>query len=252
MKWFAILLLMVNVVLFGWQFNERLREKTIAAAGIPPLSPRTPGLRLVSELAELPELRADAAELEAGTNDENEPVLEAVDLSTELNTFGDPSDNCISVGPITDDQQLANFKFWLRLRATAVHTQVETVRQRRFFWVYLEPASDAEAIKNLSDLERRGVTDYLLIRRGGLKNAISLGLFRSQDSVNRRLAEMTRQGYKPVVVPKFKTTENYWVRATMAEGFEDMSIVPPDLIGDATLEPIDCARIADMALSGAE
>jgi hypothetical protein len=249
MKWFAILLLVGNVALAGWQFNEHVRENAIAAAGTPPLPPRTPSLRLISELAELPERRADATGVNAGADDDSEPVVQAVDLSTELNSFGNPSDNCISVGPITDEVQLNKFRIWLRLRATVVHTRVETVRQRRFFWVYLEPASNEEAKKNLSDLERRGVTDYMLIRRGGLKNAISLGLFRSQDSVNRRLAEMNRQGYKPVVVPKFKTTENYWLRATMAEGFEDTSIIPPDLIGDATLEPIDCAGIVDAAFS---
>jgi hypothetical protein len=184
-----------------------------------------------------------------GADDDSEPVVQAVDLSTELNSFGEPSDICISVGPIKDEVQLNNFRIWLRLRATSVHTRAETVRQRRFFWVYLEPASNEEARKNLSDLERRGVTDYMLIRRGGLKNAISLGLFRSQDSVNRRLAEMNRQGYQPVVVPKFKTTEHFWVRATMAEGSEDTSIIPPHLIADATLESIDCARIVDTAFS---
>ena len=89
---------------------------------------------------------------------------------------------------------------------------------------------------------------FLVAASGGLKNAISLGLFRSQDSVNRRLAEITRQGYKPVVVPKFETFDHYWVRATMAEGFEDISDVPDDLPGELVFEPIDCAGIAGTAL----
>ena len=126
-----------------------------------------------------------------------------------------------------------------------MHTRQETIRQRQLFWVYLEPTSDTEAMDSINDLKRRGVTDYMLIRRGGLKNAISLGLFRSQDSVNRRLAEMTRQGYKPVVVPQFDTVENYWVRATLAEEFADLSVVPEALVGESTLEQIDCSGIAD-------
>ena len=171
-------------------------------------------------------------------------MVEAVDLNTELNDFGNASDTCIDIGPITNTEQLDNIRAWLRLRATAVHTRKETVRERRFFWVYLESTSDEQAQQNVDDLERRGVTDYLLIHRGGLKNAISLGLFRSQDSVNRRLAEMTQQGYKPVVVPKFESTEHYFIRATMAQGYEDTDNLPENLLGEATLEPANCANVA--------
>lgn len=244
MKWFAITLLVANVVFFGWQFNEHVRERTAAALGKPALPRGTPGLRLVSELAQLPARNANAPSAQR----RSETNTQAVDLTTELYSFANPSDRCIKVGPIEDDQELEKLRAWLRLAATVVHTRVETIRRRQYFWVYLEPVSRTEAQKSVSDLERRGVTDYRLIRRGGLKNAISLGLFRSQDSVNRRLAEITRQGYKPVVVPKFETVEHYWVRARMAEGFEDVSDVPEDLPGDLIFEPIDCAGIAGTAL----
>ena len=242
MKWLAIILLLTNVIMFAWQFDEHLRTKT---AALSPLPRGTPGLRLVSELGTLPARREGAAEAAANLGDDRGSILQAVDMTTELNSFGNPSDTCISIGPIVDKQQLERLRIWLRSHATTVHTQVEMIRQRQFFWIYLEATSDAEAKESLNDLKRRGVTDYMLIHRGGLKNAISLGLFRSQDSVNRRLAEMTRQGYKPVVVPQFDTVENYWVRATLAEGFEDLSMIPDDLIDELTLKQIDCVGIAD-------
>lgn len=81
--------------------------------------------------------------------------------------------------------------------------------------------------------------------RGDLKNAISLGLFRSQDSVNRRFAEMIRQEYKPVVVSQFKSIENYFVRATMVVGSKDTSDLPEAVIGDATLETTECVSTAN-------
>jgi len=45
-------------------------------------------------------------------------VVEAVDLNTELNDFGNASDTCIDIGPITNTEQLDNIRVWLRLRAT--------------------------------------------------------------------------------------------------------------------------------------
>ena len=117
------------------------------------------------------------------------------------------------------------------------------MRQRRFFWVYLEPTTDEAAQANLDDLRNRGVTDYMLIRRGELKNAISLGLFRSQDSVNRRLAEMSEKGYKPVVVPKFETTEKFWLAAQLAAGNEDSLDIPSALLGTAEARPVSCQAL---------
>ena len=240
MKWFAIVLLIANVVLFGWRFNEHLHAQALATASAPALPPGAPSLQLVAELPSLPPRRqteqAATDELLATEN----TVVQAVDLSTEINSDTVASEVCVEIGPLADQQSVAALRDWLRPRTTVVHTRAETVRERRFFWIYLEPASAEQARRNLNDLAQRGVKDYMLIHRGGLKNAISLGLFRSQDSVNRRLAEMTEQGYKPVVVPKFETTENFWIRATLAQGFEDTDALPRELLGEGTLATRSC------------
>lgn len=246
MKWIAIGLLIGNVILIGVQLNRHLNEQSAAVRDLPPLPPKTPSLRLVSELSELPVQRTKTLSIDFDPG--ADIAVEAVDLSTELYSFEDPSDTCIEAGPFADREELENFKNSLRTRATTVHSRVETVSERQYFWIYLEAVSDALAKESLNDLERRGVTDYMLVRRGGLKNAISLGLFRSQDSVNRRLAELNRQGYKPVVVPKFESTENYYVRATMAIGSEDTSTVSGALRGDAKIETFDCNDISAAAV----
>jgi len=252
MKWLVIALLLANVVVLGWQFNEHIRAQTVAAAGLPDLPRDAPSLRLVSELPGPPARREPPRAQLPQTISKQKEIIEAVDLSTEINSDNIPSNVCIDIGPIADKEKLDNLRAWLRERTTTVHTRAETVRERRFFWVYLEPASDDEARENLDDLKRRGVTDYMLIRRGGLKNAISLGLFRSQDSVNRRLAEMGRQGYKPVVVPKFEKTENYWIKATMAQGAEDTSQLPAALLADASLKTNECEPGSDVGESAVE
>tara|TARA_R110002096_G_scaffold124218_1_gene268706 strand:- start:2408 stop:3160 length:753 start_codon:yes stop_codon:yes gene_type:complete len=241
MKAFVIILLIANVALFGWRFNEHLHARALATAAAPELPADAPSLQLVSELPVLPPRRQLERTAGDGTQAVESTVVQAVDLSTEINSSALASDICVDIGPLADQQSVTAVREWLRTRTTLVHTRAETVRERRYFWIYLEPASDEQARKNLNDLARRGVKDYMLIRRGGLKNAISLGLFRSQDSVNRRLAEMTEKGYKPVVVPQFETTENFWIRATMATGFADTDPLAALLPDGATLTERTCA-----------
>ncbi|MFT4564155.1 MAG: hypothetical protein ACI9BW_003917 [Gammaproteobacteria bacterium] len=237
MKWLAILFLVGNVVLLGWQMSDHIRNSAAARVNIPLLPAQTPSLRLVAELSELPERRNDASSEDVKNN---VAATHSSGIETARNSLGDSSNTCLSIGPITTSEQLENIRAWFQTRTTVLETRTEAVRERRAFWVYLESNTSAEALQNLNALERGGVTDYMLIRRGELKNTISLGLFRSQDSVNKRLAEMNQKGYRPIVVPKFETTDHYFVSATMSEGYEDTKDFPAALLENADLEPIDC------------
>jgi hypothetical protein len=164
--------------------------------------------------------------------------------ATEISGNGAPSETCVSVGPFPRADDLVQLKRWFLRHATSVHVATHTVRKRQLFWVYLEANSGAAAQRKAQELEQKGVKDYLVIQRGGIKNAISLGLFSSQDSVNKRLAEMDRQGYKPVVVPRFETTDLYWLRARLATGSEDVHAIPKELYNGTAATTIECAQIA--------
>ncbi len=238
MKWLAVAFLVANVLVYGSQLSKEVRESALVTKDIRALPSTAPSLRLLSELSELPKQRAEAPNAQQSAGQSSN--LSTVDLDPERNDLSEASESCVAIGPITKKQQLEILREWLRGRTSIVQTRMETVRERRFFWVYLESTTGAQAFQKLNDLERRGVTDYMLIRRGGLKNSISLGLFHSQDSVNRRLAEMSRQGYKPVVVPKFESTDHYFISATMAIGFEDIKLVPAEVLGDASIESRQC------------
>ncbi|MBK6660563.1 MAG: hypothetical protein IPG43_21595 [Proteobacteria bacterium] len=90
-----------------------------------------------------------------------------------------------------------------------------------------------------------GIHDTLLIRRGDMKNSISLGFFRSQDSVNRRLAELNEKGYKPVVVPRFETSDLYWLSARLAEQYAEAPEIPATLLGSSAKQrTIACEAMA--------
>lgn len=246
MKWLVIILLLVNILAFGFQYNAELNAKTREnmANTNPKLPPGTPTLTLISELADIPTLREES-EREEFTADAPDPEVAA---STEVNTEAVASAVCIRTGPFKEGEDFKTFREWLRPKTKMMTSEVETTQTRRFFWVYLEAKSADDARTNLADLKRKGVKDYMLVRDGDLKNAISLGLFRSQDSVTRRLEEMSQQGYKPVVVPKFEKTDQYWINASLAEGSEDVESIETELIAGAKILEVSCDTVVEASL----
>jgi hypothetical protein len=119
---------------------------------------------------------------------------------------------CASIGPYRsrDDMRAAIRELTPITHRTASRT--ETTAEARLYTVFLEPTeSEAEAQERISELKSKGITDYFLIRRGEMRNAIQVGTFRSQESVAKRLAELERTGYKTVVVPKSSGREQFWV-----------------------------------------
>lgn len=246
MKWLVVILLLGNVLAFGMRYNAELNAKTreaVSDKGVK-LPPGTPTLTLIGELADIPNLRQES-DREEFTADAPDPDVAA---STEVNTEATSSEVCIRTGPFKDGEAFKAFREWLRPRTKMMTSEVETTQTRRFFWVYLEASNADDAKNNLADLKRKGVKDYMLVREGDLKNAISLGLFRSQDSVTRRLAEMSKQGYKPVVVPKFEKTDQYWINASLAEGSEDVESVETELIAGAEILEVSCDSVVEASL----
>lgn len=223
----AVLLLLINAVLLFWLYSRHVEQITADHVTRPPLPADAPSLVLLREMAALP------------ASKDPQPVPE----TPSFDAVGDnaiAADRCLEVGPFGNIADSKPARDWLRDYVAAMTTRVESERQRQFFWIYLEPASEDAAQANLDSLAERGVTDYMLVRRGDLRNAISLGLFRSQDSVNRRLAELSEKGYKPVVVPRFEMIERYWVSVQLAEDYSEELDVPASLLGDAGVSEIPC------------
>jgi len=212
---FVLALVVANAAFFTWRYNEQVEAKIAAARPIAPLSGAVPTLTLVGELEELPPPReppeaisppppatqtAAADENPARTADGGEIAAPVAEQAAPVAAagIGAPSGVCVHIGPFATPAEYDGIRSWLAPRATRLALESTTTAKRQLFWVYLEPKDASEARANIADLKRKGVNDYLLIKRSGLRNAISLGVFSSQDAVNLRLAEMTKQGYSPL------------------------------------------------------
>ena len=77
-----------------------------------------------------------------------------------------------------------------------------TVTDAGGYWVYLPSAkSKAQLDRNLSELSAAGVADYFVIQDAGpWRNAVSLGIFKSEDTAKAYLASMESKGVKSATV----------------------------------------------------
>jgi hypothetical protein len=66
------------------------------------------------------------------------------------------------------------------------------------FWVYIPPLKNkAEVDRKIAELERLGVKDYYAVEgQGPMKNAISLGLFRTEEAATGYLEGLQQKGVR--------------------------------------------------------
>ncbi len=104
------------------------------------------------------------------------------------------ADVCLEFGPLTEADRaraLADLDS-LALGKLLTQKRIETTTS---FWVYLPSApSRADADRRVADLRTRGLGDVAVVDAGPQRNAISLGLFQTEDAANNRLAEAQKLG----------------------------------------------------------
>ncbi len=104
------------------------------------------------------------------------------------------ADVCLEFGPLTESDRaraLADLES-LALGKLLTQKRIETTTS---FWVYLPSApSRAEADRRVADLRTRGLGDVAVVDAGPQRNAVSLGLFQTEDAANNRLAEAQKLG----------------------------------------------------------
>lgn len=77
-----------------------------------------------------------------------------------------------------------------------------TIEELPGFWVYIPPLkSKQEADRKISELKALGITDYFLVQDNSKwRNAISLGIFKTQEAASGRLQALKGQGVRSALV----------------------------------------------------
>lgn len=82
------------------------------------------------------------------------------------------------------------------------HQGQRTVEYNRGYLVYLAPfKTQAAHTRKIHELKAAGVSDYFVIKESGrLKNAISLGVFKTEEAARHYRSELDKKGLKSVQV----------------------------------------------------
>ena len=278
MKWIFILLLLANVVYLGWELERQAaidRNRPVVVNSVPESSreleliteadagkqilkaPVAPVLNPASETdtAASPTPAQDTASPPTGANPETAPavnpesapglVAALPDIETTGIDAGPGKDYCFTFGPLAEEIMAVGLSDWFKSRRAATAMRHEDEKGRQLLWIYLAPQDNrTEAMDTIRNLKDQGISDYRLIDRGNLENAISLGLFSSQASVNERLRELERKGYKPIVVPYYDNKRIYWVDVKLRQTGIPLEQVFAGFPSRYNYVPVDCGKIA--------
>ena len=125
------------------------------------------------------------------------------------------ADVCVRATGFKDAAGTAAAEAWLRAWGADVHVQREPGVAE--YWVYLPPLpSREEAIALMTELRAGGVEDIAVVRRGALANSVSLGLYRLEPNMRRRVAALRAMGYPVEYKTTAETVPGYRLEALLA------------------------------------
>ena len=217
MRGFFILLLLSNIAYFSWQFFTAEQSLT------PPVLVQSPGKQLVM-LAELsdderPSPRVSAS-IEEAEKLATRPAVNVAESTTKAES--DMPMLCVRIDQIEEAQHLNTLLNLLKPAGAANIEQGEQAGVRGSYWVMLPPYSDKTAADaSAKILTERQLRDFFIVRSGEYENAISLGVFSSEERARRRQQQVDGLGNN---LPRARVerielpSREYWLRYRVAAG----------------------------------
>ncbi len=192
MRHLVYLLLVANVVFFGWKLFETQSPEPLVRA-MPPLPDN------VSRLVTLQEQQAATAGEQVVTDLET--------LTAEQPPGAGAVLQCQALGPFLAVDAMRPIAAELgELGLQPEQRQVES-KELVGFWVYL-PAMPREEIRTVTaTLEDYNDKEYYV----GKGNFISLGTFKSMERAERRLQSVRKMGLEATLEERFATQTSFWL-----------------------------------------
>lgn len=210
LSWLFYALLVCNGLFFAWQwFDRESKSDEVVAQGAQQKTPT--GLRLLSEVDDTelrPRARAGAQTVESKASpSKHARISDAVANSS-------PAPVCYSLGPLPGEGEVEQLRGWVLAAGGAPRVRMAQRREHTLSWVYLPPfATRDEAVRVAQEMARSGIKDIFAIPRGDMANAISLGVYARNSSLERRLRQLKARGYDASVLPRYRAQPEYWMDA---------------------------------------
>jgi len=271
MRWVVYTLLAANLTLLTW--NLYGRGAVGEAAPAVPALPEAPGE--AGELPLLSEIGKDALRTRAGASAPASPAAPpgpvtaatatstptVPDIDPAVMAGGEsqalapppqaavpppPARACLTLGPLAEDAPLEPITAWLRERGAEVDVRTDERREVALYWVYFPPRASREAaVEEVVRMRDAGLDDVIVVPKGDMANAISLGVFSRTDTRDRRVKDLEARGYEPLVSPRYRTKVATWIDVSAEQGALEPGAVAgrwPEI--QATTRPCPAEQIA--------
>lgn len=252
MRWITLLLLIVNLCLFGWYWQQD-QQRQRAFRGSQEL-PDVPSLRLLSEGA-MPQRKVAEEPAQSGGETTAAEIEEVVtDAGTEAASapVGELTASVAALSPVSQgvlsqtEPPAARQSYCYRLRyldtieeanavanlAGVIDSRIDEQRQalEPDHWVYIpNPGRSAERRAIRKELSDMGFENYW-IQRGVLKGQLSLGLYRHRGSAEALQDLLKGRGYDVKLYTKERYSLRYLVEILTLSTSEEAQALA-DLIG---------------------
>ena len=218
MKWLFWLMLLANLIFFSFiQWGEILIGEN-------------------KNLKHQSSLNVEKINLLAGTIPVPTTLLPSAVLATSQDQRAF-TDVCLEWGEFSGTDSVSAAAALTTLKLTDKLTQRQT-EYAIGYWVYLPPAKTrAEMDKNIAELKTHNVKDYFTVQDAGQwKNAISLGVFKTDKAARKAFDSLRAKGVKTVVMgelmSKFKLTV-FVLKSTDVAAIEKMVTLQQKFAGSA-------------------
>ena len=265
MRAFVLMVLVLNVVFFAWQFlADKLESQVSDGAMLLPVVEESaaPSLALVSEVPPTIVVEEPVVLVEASSElvavepqlvdvavSESEPESSlAASIEVEEVVVPPLVAICYSVGPFgqrAEPDELVAMVEQYDFDVAITDREVEKLLGE---WVYLVEYGSVQAARDdVKALKAQGIVDVAVARLEDDQLIISLGIFGQQESLARRLLELKALGYVNYQTKeRFHLVREYWLVLSGFEGgqqrilADELGVVLSDRFPAAQLTSVGC------------
>lgn len=254
MRAIFLILILANAAFFYWQSQWKAGPETLTSVAPMPAKPGVKTLTLLSELP--PEPKAGitpippltegkpAAAGDAASATEEPMAQDSSAVQTGQQQPPSTPPVCYTFGPLTDAAMVTRLVQAMAVSGITPKQRDEVKKELRGYWVYLPPYKSYDAAsQEVKRLKAKGIKDLFIMGRGESKNAISLGLFKTQAAAEKRLKRVRDLGFKALLDEQYRETTLQWLDFSIPEGDEALAAAVDSLAKkypDAQLKQHDC------------
>ncbi len=119
---------------------------------------------------------------------------------------------CYSVGPFLLISDVKVISQLFGRAGIVAQERSEALRKQVGYWVYIPPAATRQLAHGvLNQIKENEFSDAMIITEGTKANAISAGVYKTEEIGKERQNTLVQLGYDAKVEPLFRTQPQYWL-----------------------------------------